>query len=184
MRWWLAASWMADLHALLMQVLDRHADADKWAAAPFEKIRRIPNTKVGDAGQDYVEALCQLYGLSCRFPEDGKGKRSKQSPWDIEIGGIRFELKTATEDVSNSFQFNHVRYARDYQALLCLGIGPDAVWFNLWSKADVATGKAGRLVSMEKSGSASYKLTKRKADLLPIDQFQSVVGAFVNDFQP
>lgn len=173
---------MPDLSALMVEVLSRHADASKWTDAPFEKVRRIPNTKVGDAGQDYVEELCKLYGFDCQFPEDGKGKRSKQSPWDIQIEGVKFELKTATEDVSGCFQFNHVRYARQYQALLCLGIGPNAIRFNLWSKADVTTNKAGTLVSMEKSGSASYKLTKRRDGLILIADFEATMRQFFQEF--
>jgi hypothetical protein len=61
---------MVDLNALLIEVLERHADASKWVGAPFEKVRRIPNTKVGDAGQDYIENLCKLYEFTCEFPED------------------------------------------------------------------------------------------------------------------
>jgi hypothetical protein len=175
---------MADLNALLLKVLNRHADANKWVDATFEKVRRLPNTKVGDAGQDFIEELCKLYQLDRNFPEGKQGKRSKQSPWDIEIQGVKFELKTATEDVSGCFQFNHVRYARSYQALLCLGIGPEAVYFNVWSKADVTTNKAGTLVSMEKSGSASYKLTKRKDGLFLIEEFERVMNAFFENFTP
>lgn len=174
---------MDDLHRLLSIVLDRHADADKWVDAPFEKIRRLPNTKVGDAGQDYIEELCSRFGFAAAFPESNAGKRSKQSPWDIEIGGIKFELKTATEDVSRAFQFNHVRYARPYEALLCLGIGPSNIYFDVWSKAEVTTGKAGALVSMEKSGSASYKLTKRVADLKPINEFEGTLLNFIENFR-
>lgn len=174
---------MDELHQLLCEVLNRHADANKWVDAPFEKIRRLPNTKVGDAGQDYIEEICLRFNLPILFPEGSGGKRSKQSPWDLEICGIKFELKTATEDVNKSFQFNHVRYARDYQALLCLGVGPANIYFDMWSKADVATKKAGTLVSMEKSGSASYKLTKRMNDLRPIMQFESKMRSFERDFQ-
>lgn len=179
----MGGSLMDDLYRILDGVLDRHADADKWLSSRFEKIRRIPNTKVGDVGQDYIEELCKLLQISINFPEGRLGKRSKQSPWDIEIEGVQFELKTATEDVSGCFQFNHVRYARSYQALMCLGIAPGTAFFRIWSKADVTTGKAGKLVSMEKSGSASYKLTKRKADLMPIDQFGDAVRQFLNTFE-
>lgn len=173
---------MDEFKALLISVLDKHADAGKWIDAPFEKIRRIPNTKVGDVGQDYIEELCRQFQISINFPEGSDGKRAKQSPWDIEIEGVRFELKTATEDVGKCFQFNHVRYARPYQALLCLGIAPDAIFFNMWSKADVTTGRAGALVSMEKSGSASYKLTKRKSDMLSIKVFGDEMRAFIHNF--
>ena len=171
-----------ELKALLLVVLERHADANKWIDATFEKIRRLPNTKVGDVGQDYIEDLCTRFGFTAEFPDDGKGKRAKQSPWDIQIEGVKFELKTATEDVSGCFQFNHFRYAREYDALLCLGIAPDTIYFNVWSKAAATTGKAGKLVSMEKSGSASYKLTKRPADLHAIDEFESVMTEFLLNF--
>ena len=78
---------------------------------------------------------------------------------------MTFELKTATEDVGGAFQFNHIRYHREYEALLCVGIAPAAIYTGAWSKADVATGKAGRLVSMERGGSVSHKLTKRPEQL-------------------
>lgn len=175
---------MIDYGAIMASVLEKHGDADKWVGAPFEKVKRLSNSKVGDAGQDFIEELCRVHSFAVAFPAGANGKRSKQSPWDIEIESIKFELKTATEDVSNAFQFNHVRYARPYQALFCLGVGPSEVRFNLWSKADVTTGKAGALVSMEKSGSASYKLTKRKDGLHPIDSFETILLRFVSDFKP
>lgn len=172
----------SDYFTILDNVLNRHADANKWVGSRFEKIRRLPNTKVGDVGQDYIEDICRLLHIPVVFPEDKFGNRSKQSPWDLEIEGIQFELKTATEDVSSCFQFNHIRYARPYHALMCLGIAPDATYFRIWSKADVATGRAGSLVSMEKSGSASYKLTKRRTDLLAIDQFGEELRRFLDSF--
>lgn len=174
---------MADLNALLEAKLAELDNAPKWDDAQFGKIKRLSNTKVGDAGQNFVEAICGEFGFGVAFPLAG-GKRKKQNPWDIEIQNIKFELKTASEDTKGAFQFNHVRYHRPYDALLCLGVSPHSIWFGIWTKASVTTDGAGKLVSMEKGANASYKLTKRKADLLPIDQFQSVVGAFVNDFQP
>ena len=164
---------MCDPHTLLLEVLARHGDTSKWSGAPFEKIRRIPNTMVGSVGQDFVEALCQAIGFDVEFPLTPEGQRATQSPWDIRIEGITFELKTATEDVSGSFQFNHIRYHREYEAVLCVGIAPAAVVFDAWSKAEIATGKAGRLVSMEKGANASYKLTKRHDQLRPIFEFEN-----------
>ena len=163
---------MPDATAILTRILGSYADHSKWVGSPFESIKRISNTKVGDVGQDFVEELCGELGLDCDFPEKAtKGTRSRQSPWDIRIEGVTFELKTATEDVHGSFQFNHVRYHRDYQALLCIGIAPSCITFDAWTKADVSTGKAGTLVSMEKGTSATHKLTKRKGHLKPISQF-------------
>lgn len=172
---------MGDPAGLLEEILELHADADKWAGCRFEKIRRIPNTKVGDVGQDFLERLCAECQLSTQFPENKLGKRSKQSPWDIEIDGQKFELKTATEDVHNKFQFNHIRYHRPYDAVICLGIAPSDVFFGMWCKADIATGKAGAMVSMEKGANASYKLTKSRANLHPIGQFEAELRKFLAD---
>lgn len=174
---------MDELRTLLLEVLSRHADASKWSEAPFGKIRRLPNTKVGEVGQDYIESLCEKCGFDAMFPEDKRGGRSKQSPWDIQINNVKFELKTATEDTSGCFQFNHFRYARNYDALLCLGIAPEEIFFNVWTKAEATTGKAGTMVSMEKSGSASYKLTKRKDGLHVVDEFARVMSQFLEAFE-
>ena len=164
---------------LLRELLAGYTDHPKWDGAPFEAIRRVPNTKVGDVGQDFVEALCVDAEFACVFPEKADGTRLRQSPWDIQIEGTTFELKTATEDVKGAFQFNHIRYHRDYQALLCIGIGPAAIYMDAWSKADVTTGKAGNLVTMEKGANASYKLTKRPDQLRPISAFEDHVLALL-----
>ena len=162
-----------DPHQILLNVLSRYEDADKWKDSTFERIKRLSNTKVGDAGQDFVEVLCKELGFECDFPEPTSGGgRSRQSPWDIKIEGVTFELKTATEDVHEAFQFNHIRYHREYEALLCIGVAPESVLFDAWSKADVVTGKAGHLVTMDMGSSATFKLTKRPGQLRSIDQFE------------
>ncbi|MCK5103103.1 MAG: hypothetical protein KAR17_09815 [Cyclobacteriaceae bacterium] len=111
------------------------------------------------------------------------GKQLTQSPWDIEISGIKFELKTATEDTSKKFQFNHIRYHRPYDAVLCLGVSPENLHFGVWTKGDLATNKARTLVTMEKGANASYKLTKDPKQLHKIDDFKPVIEKFLNDFK-
>ena len=171
---------MIDAHSILIEVLSSFEDASKWVDAPFERVKRISNSHVGSVGQTFIERLCGELNCACKFPEDKKGKKSKISPWDIEIEGVKFELKTATEDVSGNFQFNHVRYHREYDALICLGISPDNIGFDAWTAADVKTNKAGKLVSMEKGANASFKLTKRKSQLRPIDEFKKVIIRLTN----
>lgn len=166
---------MRDPHDLFDDALKGFENNAKWHSARFGKIKQISNTLVGDVGQTFIEALCDELKLDWDFPQDAHGKRLKQSPWDIKIGNVTYELKTATEDVSGAFQFNHIRYHRRYDALICLGVTPSTLYFNAWTKADVTTNKAGTLVSMEKGANASYKLTKKPADLKRIDEFQAVL---------
>ncbi len=118
-------------------------------------------------------------GFDCEFPRTKDGRRTRTSSWDIKIEGVAFEIKTATEYVHGNFQFNHVRYHRDYGALLCVGVAPGLILFDAWSKADIATGKAGHLVSMDKGASATHKLTNRSGRLRPIAEYEEHILALV-----
>ena len=166
---------MSDPINLMKDIILRYRNAGKWVAAPLSRVKTLSNSHVGDVGQDFVREWCVELGLEC------EGAPNKQHPWDARIEGITFEIKTATEDVNGNFQFNHIRLHRDYQAVLCLGIAPDAVLFHSWRKGYVAENKAGRLVTMDKGSSATWKLTKKRQDLLPIGNFQSRLNAVVSE---
>lgn len=169
---------MCDPRKLFETVLSEFNNDTKWDSAVFGKIKTISNTKVGSVGQLFIERLCCELSMPCFFPMNIKGKRLAQSPWDIKIANIEFELKTATEDISGKFQFNHIRYHRPYHGLLCLGVSPSELHFGIWSKAEVTTGKAGNLASMEKGANASYKLTKSPEQLFRIEHFKAEVEKF------
>jgi len=174
---------MIDYKDIFVEVLRNHGNDPKWANATFGGIKTLSNTKVGSVGQDFIEKLCHKLNLKCAFPVNAVGERATQSPWDIQINGIKFELKTATEDTSNHFQFNHIRYHRPYDALLCLGVSPERLCFGIWSKADITTGKAGNLASMEKGANASYKLTKSYEQLDDVGIFYEKLIQFINEFK-
>jgi hypothetical protein len=169
---------MTDPIELFSTVLEEFNNHDKWTDAPLGKIKTISNTNVGSVGQLFIERLCEELEMPIEFPINKQGGRSARSPWDVRIAGIEFELKTATEDVGGNFQFNHIRYHRIYQAVMCLGVSPDNLYFGLWTKGEIATGKAGKMVSMEKSANASYKLTKKPLQLHPIAEFAAQMEAF------
>ena len=167
---------------LFKEIILKHKNHNKWNEGDFVAIKSISNTNVGSVGQQFVESLCDYLKIPYNFPLNKKHTRASQSPWDIKINNITFELKTATEDTNGKFQFNHLRYHREYEAILCLGVSPNNLFFNIWTKADVVTGKAGKLVSMEKSANASYKLTKSPSDLFHIDDFKDTIIDFTNNF--
>ena len=170
---------MTDVRQLLLNVISEYSNANKWTNSTFGQIKQLSNTHVGDIGQVFIERLCSEIGFECEFFVNAQGNRVKQGPWDVKIEGVSFELKTATEDVSYNFQFNHIRHHRAYDAVLCVGISPDAIHFNAWSKADVATGRAGSLVTMDRGSSATFKLTKRADQLLSIDRFEQRIRELV-----
>lgn len=167
---------------LFKEILLESKNHTKWDQGDFIGIKSVSNTNVGNIGQKFIERICQFFEFENQFPLNKKQLRANQSPWDLKINGVTFEIKTATEDTNGKFQFNHIRYHREYQAVLCLGVSPNELYFGVWSKADVATGKAGKLVSMEKGANASYKLTKSKSELFTIDKFKEQISVFLSGF--
>lgn len=173
---------MCDYNNLFCDVLANYHNHSKWDDGFFKSIKVISNTKVGSVGQDFIEKICGALGFESVFPLNDHGERANQSPWDMKINNITFEIKTATEDVNGKFQFNHIRYHRPYQAVLCLGVSPSSLYFGVWSKAEIATGEAGHLVSMEKGANASYKLTKSREQLHKIEFFDDRLKDFISKF--
>ena len=165
-----------DYSSLLTEILGRYRNPSEWEGSIFERIKHISNTQVGDVGQDFVSEICRRSRLRFELPRTEEGQPRRQHPWDMKINGVTFEVKTATEDVKNAFQFNHVRYHRQYDALLCIGISPNSICFDAWLKETVAIGGAGHLVTMDKGSSATWKLTKRATQLRPIAEFDQRIA--------
>ena len=158
---------------LMKNVIAKYANNPKWVNAPLGGIKILSNTHVGKAGEDFIKLWCEEHNFAWESPA------SNQSPWDIRIESITFEIKTATEDVNGNFQFNHIRRHRDYGGLICLGIAPDEILFDAWGKDTVVRDIAGHLVTMDKGSAATFKLTKKPSDLLPITQFADKISEIV-----
>ena len=148
---------------MLIEVISDHSPASKWTGAPLESFRLVENTNRGQIGEEFIHRYLAANGIIV-------GNGSRVMPTDLVIADRRFEVKTASEDVSGSFQFNHVRLDRPYDYLLCLGIAPSSIWFGAWRKGVLAEGGAGRLVRMAEGQSVTFKLTKTLDSLQPIEQ--------------
>ncbi|MCY4611244.1 MAG: hypothetical protein OXC38_06065 [Gammaproteobacteria bacterium] len=154
---------------LLVEIIREHSPEDIWVGSPLSDYRKLGNTNRGEIGEEFIKRYLKTKGVSV-----SNGKRT--SPVDLVIGGNKFEIKTASLGANGTFQFNHIRMDRDYSYLLCLGICPKDIVFDMWRKGDVAEGRAGRLVRMAEGQSVTYKLTKKHADMIPID----VLPDFIN----
>lgn len=133
----------------------------KWTGKPHEGFKHLGNTSKGDAGQEFITQYAKKLG----FAAENFGRTGDR---DVRIGEKDFEIKLASEDTAGSFQFNHIRLDYKYDYILCLGVTPSGLLFGIWSKAEIATSKAGNLVSMGRGQNSSFKLTKKKNDLKDI----------------
>ena len=145
----------------------------KWSEGCFCGIKTVSNTSVGNVGEYFIRKYAEYLGFDVEQPEN-------RTSWDIQINGIKYELKTATEDVHGKFQFNHFRTHRQYDAVICLGVSPNELYFDVLTKIELLQQP---LVSMEKGANASYKWTRPIKDLHSIDDFKEMLEEFTEDFK-
>jgi hypothetical protein len=146
---------------LLVEIIKEHAPEDIWQGSPLLGYRKLGNTNRGEIGEEFVRRYLKEAGI-----EVGNGHRA--SATDMRLAGLKFEVKTASLGANGTFQFNHVRLDKAYDYLLCLGICPQEIVFDMWRKGAVAEGTAGRLVRMAEGQSVTYKLTKKLTAMKPI----------------
>ena len=153
---------------LMAQLIRENAPPDIWADSPLEAYRRLGMTNRGEIGEQFIERYLNHFGIPVR-----NGNRADEI--DRRIGTMLLEIKTAGLGSNRTFQFNHVRLDRDYHYLICLGVCPNQLVFNMWSEAVVRNGGAGRLVAMAQDQLVTYKLTKRLDDMRPIGELVAQV---------
>lgn len=146
---------------LLVEIIKEHAPKDIWQGSPLLGYRHLGNTNRGEIGEEFVRRYLKKAGITV-----GNGGRTSRT--DMQIAGHAFEVKTASLGANGTFQFNHVRLDRHYEYLLCLGICPEEIVFNIWGKGQVAEGDAGSLVRMAEGQAVTYKITKKLSDMRPI----------------
>ena len=153
---------------LLASIIQEHTPEDIWRNSPLIGYRNLGNTNRGEIGEEFVRRFLSRKGIDV-----GNGNRTAKT--DMTIEGRRFEVKTASLGANGTFQFNHVRLDRQYEYLLCLGICPNSIVFNMWRKGEVAEEKAGKLVRMAEGQAVTYKLTKRLDAMEPIDHLLHLI---------
>ena len=159
---------------LLVAIIREQAPKDIWRDSPLVGYRMLGNTNRGEIGEEFIRRYLAAHSI-----ETGNGGRT--SPTDFRIGDLRFEVKTASLGANGTFQFNHIRTDKDWIYLLCLGICPDRVVFNMWRKGAVAENRAGKLVRMAEGQGLTRKLTKRLDDMNEIERLPDQVRAALAD---
>lgn len=155
---------------LLVEIIREHAPEDIWQESPLIGYRMLGNTNRGEIGEAFIQRFLQQHGIDA-------GNGSRTSKTDLRVNDLRFEVKTASQGAKGTFQFNHIRLDRPYSYLLCLGICPQEILFNMWRKGMVAEGQAGTLVRMAEGQAVTYKLTKRLEGMVNISVLPKAVRA-------
>ncbi len=155
---------------LLVEIIREHVPEDIWQDSPLIGYRSLGNTNRGEIGEEFIRRYLRQHQI-----DTGNGGRVSKT--DMRIAAWAFEVKTASLGANGTFQFNHVRLDRDYDYLLCLGICPHRIVFNMWRKGEVAEGRAGKLVRMAEGQAVTYKITKKLDDMIDIEQLPATLRA-------
>lgn len=162
---------MANSEQIMLDVLDGYLSKNRWQGTQFEKIKMLSSMGVRKVGLDFIARWCDEFELDHEFSANRPAMRSWPNPWDMKINKATFEVKTATENENGNFHFSGIRPYRGYEAILCLGITPDVVLFDAWSKSDLIDGAAGNLINMGKGEGESWNLMKQSGTLRPVAEF-------------
>ena len=156
---------------LLRSIMNQHCsiqnEKDKWLGSTFEQLKKMPTTSKGTVIEDFV------YEMLCQSNFGTIEKNSKKGEWDVKMDNKTIEVKLATEDTSECFQFNGIRYHRSYDFVLVVGVSPEDIYFNFYKASDIKAGHIGKLVGMEKGAVGSNKLTRKKNQMKLLNSLQT-----------
>lgn len=152
-----------NLKDLLENILAKSESYKIWSNKYFSNIKKLSSTERGELAERFVELSLNSLNFTV------KRAKNKKDSFDIMVNNKKVEIKQATLDVNKCFQFNGIRYHRDYDFLFVLGVSPTDIFFNIYTAEDIKTHKIGKLVSMEKGVVGSQKLTKKPQDLYNIE---------------
>jgi len=132
----------------------------------------MTSTDKGSTGEEFIFELTKRL-----VDKNAKYVGNIRESYDIVIFNKKIEIKTSTEDTSEHFQFNGIRFYRKYDYLLVLGISPNDIFFNIYNASDIKAQKIGVLVPMEKGAGkdSSHKLTRTKQQLYNISRFKEIL---------
>ena len=117
---------MNDLDAILEELLASMVIEDmpdQWKNARFLQQRMIQIDKRGSVGERfYMLTLSRLYPRRIEYRDGDQGD------WDLKIGKMKFEIKTASLDKNGKFQNEGLKKDGDYNGVLFLGIAPNDIY--------------------------------------------------------
>lgn len=157
-------------------LVEREAKNSKWLNPDGSPKRNYiwkisSKTPQGDAGENVVRnaldyVLSQLYGNDVDVSIVNKGKGDFDIkviiPWLNDLIK-KFEVKTATEDVNGSHQFNGLKKNIDYDFAFLFGIGPENFFFKIESHQHLCETMT---TNMSKNVKGSYKYTINQKNLI------------------
>jgi hypothetical protein len=124
-----------NLEQKFIEIIERkHSELNlgKDYSKKFSKIKDFEGNAVGQIGEEFVKLIISKI---TSIIDDG----IIHNEFDVKTNsGILFEVKTARKGrTNNTFQFNGINPAYNYDYLLCLGICEDQLLYRIFLKSEI-----------------------------------------------
>ena len=119
-----------------------------------------------------------------------------QGDWDLQIGKLKFEIKTSTLDVNNKFQNEGLKKEGKYDGILFLGVAPNDLYMYCIKKSRIDFNKQkikhnGIEIHLHNRGNdeksktatgAGYKCDFKLSQMKKIDKLSDIKKIFEDEF--
>lgn len=150
-----------------------------WLKEKFGALKLASTTEKGDLAENFLAELVRSLGYS-----DVEVVPGRRGDYDVGVGRgrgkKRLEVKLATQDTNDSFQFNGIRHDTDYTHLFLLGVLRTTIRYRMIPKAWLTTRRDEYpLVSMARRTNATFKLTRSADDLFKFDRLEADLRRYI-----
>ncbi len=144
----------------------------KWKSnSKYIRIRNLQIDKRGSFGERLLRDIFSKERNISLLYKDGD-----QGDWDIQINGIKIEVKTSSLDVNNRFQNEHIKNTNLCDYICFIGVAPDNIYMRLEKISDIdfdALHNRGA-----RGTGAGYKWDLKICDMIEVTTREFVVSLF------
>lgn len=144
----------------------------QWkSTSKYVRIRHLQIDKRGSFGERLLrDIFSKERNISLRYKDGDQGE------WDIEINGIKVEVKTSSLDVNEKFQNEHIKDTDECDFICFIGLAPNNLYMRLEKISDI---DFSRLHNRGERGTgAGYKWDFKIKDMIEITTREQVVELF------
>ena len=129
-----------DIAAMANAIFDElEAEVDsttQWKSnSQFIRIRHLQIDKRGSFGERLLRDIFARERDITLAYRDGD-----QGDWDIQINGLKIEVKTSSLDVNGKFQNEHIKNTPNCDFICFIGVAPDAIFMRLEKISEIDFG--------------------------------------------
>lgn len=173
----------------IMEIAKGDSIIKKWEDTTYGDIQRITNPKKGVLGEMLVAHWMEESG----YPSEGHGYERTQDGDNYDLLVMindklrKIEVKLATQDTNDKYQFNWIAVDRDISLIVFLGVDPDSLHLAAKTRKElmgyIKNPERGRTLTPVPKGSTTithvkWTASKESAEMAEIKTLDDIKAIF------